>query len=340
MNRHPLRVLKVIKETADSRTLWLSALDSWEPIIIPGQYIILCFDTVSGEKRRSYSITDKDAIGNFSITVKNIINGEFSRKLVNTKPGEVLYADDITGQFTSPDIIHERDAFLFIAAGSGITACIRLIEYLLHSSGNQLFLLYQNRSKKETIFLDRLNELQEKFKDRFIIYYLFSNSGTADHTRLGPDLLRRLLHFYNLQAYHQTWAYVCGPWEFMKMCEITLHTWLPHVQFRKEQYLELPRINVPTPPDIRMHEVRLMKKEEVFVFSSAYPQTILESATAAGIDLPFSCQGGICGACTVQCTEGEIWMSYNEVLTEEDVQSGKRLICTGYPIFGNVSIER
>lgn len=339
MARHPLKIISIISETASTKTLWLSPADDWLPEILPGQYITLCFNTINGEKRRSYSISEVESPNKFSITIKRVANGEFSRKLIESKPGDTLFADNISGQFIAPEKIHPNDAFLFIAAGSGITACITLIENLVSQTKNKVFLFYQNRSVEETIFLHRIKILEEKNKHTFKTYFLFSESGKTDHTRLSPDLLQRLISYYEFSLSNKTWTYACGPWEFMKMSEITLRTWLSNVHFRKEQYIVLPKINVPHPPDLASRRIHLLKNGKEFLFHSAYPQTILDSALQHGINLPYSCKGGICGACTVLCTKGEIWMSNNEVLTEEDLALGKRLICTGFPVFDDVVIE-
>ena len=70
-----------------------------------------------------------------------------------------------------------------------------------------------------------------------------------------------------------------------------------------------------------------------------YPQTILQAAKQAGIELPYSCETGRCGTCAAICTKGHVWMKYNEVLTEEDLRNKRVLTCTGYPVYGNVELD-
>ena len=44
---------------------------------------------------------------------------------------------------------------------------------------------------------------------------------------------------------------------------------------------------------------------------------MLDVLIDAGLDAPFSCRQGICGACACQLTSGEVEMAHNEVLEEE-----------------------
>jgi ring-1,2-phenylacetyl-CoA epoxidase subunit PaaE len=76
-----------------------------------------------------------------------------------------------------------------------------------------------------------------------------------------------------------------------------------------------------------------------YQFNSMYPETILQAAKKAGIEFPYSCETGRCGACAAVCTRGNVWMKYNEVLTEEDTRKKRVLTCTGYPVYGDVELN-
>ncbi|MBS1562920.1 MAG: 2Fe-2S iron-sulfur cluster binding domain-containing protein, partial [Bacteroidetes bacterium] len=58
-----------------------------------------------------------------------------------------------------------------------------------------------------------------------------------------------------------------------------------------------------------------------------------------GIALPYSCEAGRCGSCAATCTKGKVWMSYNEVLLDEELAKGRILTCTGYPVGGDIELE-
>ena len=60
-------------------------------------------------------------------------------------------------------------------------------------------------------------------------------------------------------------------------------------------------------------------------------QTVLEAAQAAGIEIPFSCQGGTCHTCAVKA-EGVMDCEEMLALSADEMQSGLRLTCVGKPL--------
>ena len=59
-------------------------------------------------------------------------------------------------------------------------------------------------------------------------------------------------------------------------------------------------------------------------------QTVLEAAQAAGIDLPFSCQGGTCHTCAVKGS-GDMVTEEMLALTPQELAAGWRLTCVATP---------
>jgi 3-ketosteroid 9alpha-monooxygenase subunit B len=57
-----------------------------------------------------------------------------------------------------------------------------------------------------------------------------------------------------------------------------------------------------------------------------------------GLDAPYSCRQGICGACACQLTGGEVEMVHNEVLEDADVAEGLILACQAVPVTATVSV--
>ncbi|MDJ0534650.1 MAG: 2Fe-2S iron-sulfur cluster-binding protein [Xenococcaceae cyanobacterium MO_207.B15] len=60
-------------------------------------------------------------------------------------------------------------------------------------------------------------------------------------------------------------------------------------------------------------------------------KTILEVATDAGIDLPFSCSAGVCTTCAAQLTEGEVKQDDGMGLSPDLQTEGYALLCVSYP---------
>lgn len=335
-----LQLLQVIEETTDARTFILEPLDGWQPSCQSGQFLTLVFYTPHGEKRRSFSITSSPELNEpISITVKKVDNGEFSRPLVySAKPGDIFYCSGISGVFTLPPAPWPEQ-FCFLAAGSGIAPCFSLIRTILHTSQKQVVLFYSNVNEQHTIFYKQLLELQQKHAGRFHVRFLLSENTDIYHKRLSRWLLDQLLDEYIAEHRSSTLFYLCGPFEYMQTAEITLlmHTDRDHLI--KENFSSLPRLVLPTPPDTEKHRVTIHINQRSYILDVEYPQTVLKAAKEQRIDLPYSCEAGRCSSCVATCTEGKIWMAYNEILTDSEVEKGRILTCQSFPIGGDAVIR-
>jgi ferredoxin len=60
-------------------------------------------------------------------------------------------------------------------------------------------------------------------------------------------------------------------------------------------------------------------------------QSILQAATDAGIDLPFSCSAGVCTTCAAQILSGEVEQSEGMGVSPELQAEGYALLCVAYP---------
>lgn len=336
-----LKVIRITEESKDAKTFVLEPLNGWKPEYKPGQFLTLVFYTEYGEKRRSYSMssspfTDQE----LSITIKKLDNGEFSRALLNTvKPADVLDSTGIAGQFLLPENDPLIRQFFFIAAGSGITPCFSLIKTLLHTTHYQVTLIYSNKSKEDTIFYNQLKQLEEQHRERFTIKFLFSNESGIYNTRLSSWLLDQLIDQYLRVDRREAMFYVCGPFDYMLTVQITLLSRFPASHVMKEDYSSLPRKSKVKPPDTEAHQAMITIGDTTFSITAQYPETILDAAINQGIQLPYSCKAGRCASCIATCSKGKVWMAYNEVLTDDEVEKGRILVCQSYPIGGDVEIR-
>ena len=71
-------------------------------------------------------------------------------------------------------------------------------------------------------------------------------------------------------------------------------------------------------------------KEFHFVLGDDH-DNILDSAIAAGADLPYACKGGVCSTCKCKLKEGTVEMKVNYALTDEEVEKGFILSCVSVP---------
>ena len=68
-------------------------------------------------------------------------------------------------------------------------------------------------------------------------------------------------------------------------------------------------------------------------------KTLLEIALDEKIDVPYSCQGGVCSSCIARVTEGKVDMKNNQILTEEEIQEGLILSCIATPKSNKITID-
>jgi ring-1,2-phenylacetyl-CoA epoxidase subunit PaaE len=127
----------------------------------------------------------------------------------------------------------------------------------------------------------------------------------------------------------------------MRMGTYGLHNaGLPLAHIRRELFYTPAPQSLAMPPDTAPHLVTLRLRGQPHQFVVQYPFTILQATQQQqGLRLPYSCAGGQCGNCAVCCTQGQVWMSTNEVLTDRELAQGLVLTCTGYPIGGDVHLE-
>ncbi len=305
-----------------------------------GQYLTLVHNPGAEEIRRSYSITSSPLLHEpLTIGVKRMDNGFFSRLLVdNTRIGDEFFTSGTGGLFILPENPSAYRQMIFLAAGSGITPVFSLIKTLLHFHPSvQVFLLYSNSSPEQSIFLNNLEQLSNQFS-QFHCQFIFSNHPDLHKARLNRDYLFRFLD-ENVES-QTAMFYICGPESYNRMCTYLLQERGIHPErIRKENFLIPAYRPVSLPPDKNFHQAFIRSDQGEFVVNVNYPDTILKAARKQNIVLPYSCETGRCGNCVARCTSGKVWHSYNEVLTDKDLEAGLILTCTGHPVGGDVHLD-
>jgi len=309
-----------------------------------GQYLTFIHKTSFEEIRRSYSIVSAPLLNEaLTIGVRRIENGRLSRELIDhARIGDELITTGAAGFFTLPDDLSGIRQIFFLAAGSGITPIYSLLKTVLHFHPHiHAVLVYSNRSPQQTIFRDRLSQLKLEFGSRLQLQFLFSNSADLATARLNRELLVQLTKALSLAPWQETLFYLCGPEAYMRMCTYTLQEEkVPKENIRRENFvIQSKKLPPNDPPDKESRLVTIEYGNENYQLEVHYPDSILRAAQKQGIELPYSCETGRCGNCAARCVSGKVWLSYNEVLTEKDLQSGLTLTCTGHPVGGDVVLK-
>src|SRR5690606_34543707 len=90
------------------------------------------------------------------------------------------------GTFTT-DIDENTDkSFVFFAGGSGITPVMSLIKTILHTAKkSNVTLIYGNRCFDHIIFRDELEDLKNRYMDKFSLMHVFSNKKLGNKLQEG-----------------------------------------------------------------------------------------------------------------------------------------------------------
>jgi ring-1,2-phenylacetyl-CoA epoxidase subunit PaaE len=86
-------------------------------------------------------------------------------------------------------------------------------------------------------------------------------------------------------------------------------------------------------------QVSIVLDDETTVIEVPSGETILNAALDAGLDPPYSCQGGICSSCMALVTKGTAVMEKNSILSDEEVEEGFILTCQAHPTSPKISID-
>ncbi len=337
-------VITSIREEAAGVKTFVIASEDGSPIpYTAGQFITFVFAHHGKEERRSFSLSSSPELNEpVSFTIKRIDNGAYSRLLIDkAQVGDKLYTTGAAGLFTLPATLSAKQVFFF-AAGIGITPVFSIIKTLLHTQPEvKTVLVYSNRSREEVVFYDELQALTEEFPAKFKVIFLYSTSFDLSRARLSKALLPVLLKENAQVPKSDLLFYICGPFSYMRMAIISLEEQGIHDdQIRKENFNTNDRnILKIEPPDKTTHTATIRYLGKEYVFPIEYPDTILQAAKKHGLALPYSCEVGRCGSCAARCTSGKVWLSYNEVLMDTDLQQGSILTCVGHPVNGDVTIE-
>lgn len=334
-----LRITAIIQETPDTLTYRLEEVQGKPVPYKAGQFLTFLIQLHGEEYRRSYSLCSTPGIDPFmAVTIKRITNGEISRFIHRTwKVGDEVKSLLPSGRFTldsMPDT--KRDIFL-LGAGSGITPLFSLLQEALHrETAAHITLIYSNRDEKNTIFRQQILNLQQQFADRFTILWILSDPAdtVTTYRRMNNGLLEMIAPQHLKYERDKAQFFICGPSAYMRMVQFTLtFMGFSKSQLHKENFVvnteaQIAKTEIPQDSSIKQVLLQHLGKETTFPVPGN--ETILHAALRQGIELPYSCKGGVCGSCIARCAEGKVWMSVNEVLTDRELSQGLVLTCTGY----------
>ena len=332
----PLAVREVRPEGEGAVSLAFDAPEGWT--FEPGQYLTIRRPGTAA--RRSYSIACAPGEG-LRIGVRRVPGGEVSGWAQGLGPGDVVEAMAPDGRFTWRG---ERDVLL-VAAGSGITPMVSIASAVL-GAGGRATLVYGNRGLSTVMFRDALGALKDRHLGRFRVVHVMSREAQDMpmlNGRVDGAKLRELAGAGLIDPSADA-AFVCGPGGMIDDAGAALRGMgMPEGRIRAERFTQAGE--APRPPSREARaaaeggvavEVVLDGARRAFEMRGG---TVLEAAEAAGLDLPWSCRGGMCCTCRCRVREGASEMAVNFSLEPWEVEAGYTLACQTRPVGGKLVLD-
>ncbi len=343
-----LRITHIIRETADTYTYRFESADGKPVKYRAGQFLTFLIDLHGTEYRRSYSLCTTPGIDDdLAVTVKRVTNGAISRHILrNWQIGDIITSLLPSGRFVLDSAPSTDRDILLLGAGSGITPLFSILQQALYEEkAAHVTLIYSNRNEESTIFRNRILALEKSFPDRLTVVWIFSDpiEAAPGFRRMNNIILEMITPKHLRHPRSEALFYICGPAEYMRMAQFTLaFMGFRQDQLHKENFVvntdaKIARVSVPD--DTSVKQVHLVHEDNSQTMEVPGNETILHAALRQNIALPYSCKGGVCGSCIATCTQGKVWMSVNEVLTEKELAKGMILTCTGYAQSKDVTLE-
>jgi len=346
MKKYQLKVKDIIHETPEAISIVLEQPQEETIRFKAGQFLTLNFNLGGETIRRAYSLancpyTEKD----LKVTVKRVKDGKISNLLNNTlQKGDYLDVLEPMGVFT-PEI-HPEHALQYIlwAGGSGITPIMSMLKAILHQEPkSKVVLVYANRDEHSIIFSNELQILQTQFPERLEVIHVLSqphNGWQGYKGRLNAEKVEEILSKYANGLPLSQW--MCGPEGMMQtIAEVCEKKGLPKP--KKENFSasieESAQKKLDESDAIVEREVTVKYDGETYKFKVSPKKTILEAALDLDIDLPYSCQSGLCTACMGKCVSGKVMMTEDDCLTDQEMKDGIVLTCVAHPLSDDVVIE-
>jgi ring-1,2-phenylacetyl-CoA epoxidase subunit PaaE len=341
---HPLEIAAVTRETPDAVSLTFAVPPELAETYAfrPGQYLTLRA-TVEGEDlRRSYSICAAPGEP-LRVGVKRVEGGRFSTFATEgLKPGDRIEVMAPDGRFgVAPGGRHD---YLLVGAGSGITPLISIARAVLaEEPESRVTLLYGNRDSASIMFLEELEDLKDRHLDRFRLVHLLSRESQDVellHGRLDPERLETLARTGLIRPAEADGIFLCGPGDMTDAAAEALKALgAPAERIHFERFTPAADAPPPKPASDAAREAAEAGATVSTILDGArrsFPlrgegETVLEAAHKAGLELPYSCAGGMCCTCRCKVVEGEAEMAVNYSLEPWELEAGYLLACQARP---------
>jgi ring-1,2-phenylacetyl-CoA epoxidase subunit PaaE len=351
---YPLEVSDVRPETRDAIVVSFSVPPAHAEAFrfVQGQYLTLR-TTIDGEEvRRSYSICSAVQDNALRVGIKKVKDGWFSTWACESlKRGATLESMPPAGNFHVPLDPSNRKHYAGFAGGSGITPILGILKTtLLAEPLSRFTLLYGNEASSTIMFRDELDDLKNRFMDRFNLIHILNRehqdvelfNGMMTREKCA-ELFRNWVDVRGVDT-----AFICGPQPMMlAVAEVLNEHGLEKRRIKFELFAspvdarrERPKAAVHGGGAADTCEVTIVLDGRARTFSMAKrSESMLDAGLREGIELPYACKGGVCSTCRAMVLEGEVDMDANFALEDYEIARGYVLTCQSFPATDKVVLD-
>ena len=359
MRFHDLTVSRVTPEAAGAVAITLAVpADLREAFSFqPGQFLTVRADIDGADVRRSYSISSprsRLAQGELELGIRPVEGGVFSNWAATAlKAGDTLRVMPPDGRFTvqKARAIH-RVGF---AAGSGITPILSILATTLEEQPESKFtLVYGNRRMDSVMFNEALQDLKDRYPSRLTLIHILSRQAQEVpllEGRIDAAKVRAIVDAF-LPVGSMDEVFICGPEAMIEETETTLlDLGVKAERIRTERFTSptleaLPAeqrakavLGHPATRDGGEVQLTVVLDGKPYEMPMNKNEKILDIALAMGLDLPYSCKGGVCCTCRCKVIDGSTEMDKNFTLEKPEVDAGFVLSCQARPTSNKVVVS-
>ena len=339
-----LQIAEVINETDDARSLVFAVPDEPGDSAIPpqrlryapGQFLTLRIPSDrTGSVARCYSLCSSpftdDAL---TVTVKRTADGYASNWLCDhAQAGMRIHVLAPSGTFVPKTLDGD---FLLLAAGSGITPVMSICKSALAEGSGQVTLLYANRDERSVIFPEALRELSAKYPDRLtVLHWLESLQGLPSATALASWPPRSPTGRRSSAGPARSCSRARSPGRAESACAQV------HIEvFKSLESDPFAAVKIEDTAEGDQPPATAVVELDGETHTVSWPRNakLLDVLLAKGLDAPFSCREGHCGACACTLRSGKVTMEVNDVLEQDDLDDGLILACQSHPESDSVEV--
>ena len=315
-----------------------------------GQFLTLKSEIDGQVERRSYSICSARDDDELRIAIKRVADGRFSTWAHTALvPGATIDVGPPDGRFHVPlhtDNVHH---YLGIVAGSGITPLLSIVKTTLAVEPRSRFtLVYGNRSSASVMFRAELQDLKDRYLERLALLFVMSRErGDIDtfHGRIDAAKCDALFSGW-INIADVAVAFVCGPETMTRAVTGSLRAHgMAAEHIKSELFAAGPRVARNFTALVASDATRdcsayaiLDGQHHTFTIEKS-KESVLDAGLRQGLDLPYSCKGGVCSTCRVLLLEGEVDMDVHYALEDYEIARGFILMCQSYPVTDTIGIN-